>query len=106
MIEKICVGCKERVMTYKKYPWYEKMKYNILHQRYTSDTSDKAAKIRKLICLFGAYSVNACFKWRNTPEGDDFWREVAIQEPSFNQLKGRRKFKKMDVSKLNAFWDT
>lgn len=106
MIEKVCVGCKERVMAHKKYPWYEKMKYNILHQRYTSDTSDKAAKIRKLICLFGAYSVNACFKWRSTPERDVFWSEAAIQEPILRDLKGRRKFKKMDTEKLQVFWDT
>lgn len=103
MIEKVCVGCKARVMAHKKYPWYEKMKYNILHQRYTSDTSDRAIKIERLRNLFGGNRINEQFKWTSTPEGYNYWSAVRI-ELNDNFPERECKFVEINSADLRISW--
>lgn len=103
MAEDVRVGCKARLMLYKKYPWYEKMKYNIFHQRYTSSTSDRAIKIDRFRNLFGGQPINEQFKWSSTPEGHDYWRDIRVElEDYFPERK--HKIVKINSADLNILW--
>lgn len=100
MVEDVRVGCKARLMLYKKYPWYEKMKYNIFHQRYTSGTSDRAIKIDRFRNLFGGQPINEQFKWSSTPEGYGYWRAIRVElRDDFPERE--HKFAKINSADLN-----
>ena len=103
MREYVCVGCKARLMLYKKYPWYEKMKYNILHQRYTSGTSDRAVKIERLINLFGGQPINEQFEWSSTPEGHDYWRAIKVELKDYFPER-EHKIVKINSADLRISW--
>lgn len=103
MVEDVRVGCKARLMLYKKYPWYEKMKYNILHQRYTSDTSDRAIKIDRFRNLFGGQFINEQFLWSSTPEGHDYWRSIKVELKDYFPER-EYKIVKINSADLNISW--
>ena len=103
MVKKVRVGCKARILMYQKFSWYEKMKYNILHQKYSSRTTDKAEKIDKLRSLFGADSLSSYFPWNLSPEGQNYWQTI---NHNLDDLFPSEKYKvkEMDTSKMGVEW--
>ena len=79
---KVYVGCKKRVLLYKKESWYRQYVRNILEQEYAGyedSPNDHEVKVAKLIYLLGAKDLQEAFYWEHTKEGYEFWSEQAFK---------------------------